>query len=162
MTGGYADILAAARKYAAGFRDFSLPTATYAIAGHLHQVHADTSAASVLRRRVKRAMDELAAEGLITAYPRGEQLPEGGTSLYLEYRTHAPETAPGPEPWDDEQGTVQARSDRLAATFRDWFGFPATAMPSLGGDGARPGVWLGETAAGRVLDRLKEQEARHD
>lgn len=157
MTGDYAEVLAAARKYAAGFRDFDLPTATYAIAGHLHCVYADTSAASVLRRRVRRAMAELAAEGVIAAYPRGEQLPEGGTSVYLEYRTPAPETVTDPEPWDDEQGSIQAHSERLAAALRDWCGLPAVAMPSLGADGARAGVWLDGPAAERVLTLLGDK-----
>lgn len=155
----YPEVLETARKYATGFRDFSLPDATFAIAGQLgYPQCGNTAAGGWFRRYVKRAMDQLAGEGMLTAYPRGEELPEGGVSLYREYRTPAPETVPDPEPWDDENGTAQARSDRLAAAFRDWFGLPAIAMPSIGIDGARAGVWLDGETADRVMARLKGQE----
>lgn len=153
----YDKILATARKYATGFRDFSLPDATYAIAGHMN-VSYGLHAGGLFRRYVKRAMDRLVAEGVLAVYPRCTELPDGTTSLYREYRTIARETVRDPEPWDDEHGSVQARSERMAATFRDWFGLPAIAQPSLGIDGARAGVWLDGPTAERVLERLREQE----
>jgi hypothetical protein len=61
-----------------------------------------------------------------------------------------PAPNPDPEDWDDEAGTVQGRSDMLAASFGD-VGVEAMPLPSLGENGAEPGVWLGSGDAGLVF-----------
>jgi hypothetical protein len=84
-----------------------------------------------------------------------------------------------PEDWDDEDGTAQGLSDALARSFGD-AGVEAVPLPSLGENGAEPGIWLGAADAqivfrilvwamsrGKVIDRetcglppLKRDQAR--
>jgi hypothetical protein len=80
----YDQVLAVARKYAAGFRDFNLPAAQRAITAEL-----GFSPATWLSHLIRQAMDQLVTEGLLTAFNRGQELPGGGTSVYREYRTPA-------------------------------------------------------------------------
>jgi hypothetical protein len=195
----------AVRMYAAGFRDFSLPDAVYALAGQLNYTLL-AGGGNGFRKRVRRALDELAAGGVLTAYPRGAYLPDGTRSRYREYRTpdqatlaeatryryfvtwsgqperevsveewraaeraagFHPKLGPGhnatagfsgsrgisgrqelrdPEDWDDEQGSAQVRSDHVARLLAESH-IDAVAMPRLGADGARPGVWINDDDA---------------
>lgn len=84
----YDQVLDATRKYAAGFRMFDLPTAQHALAGQLGYHPADW-----LRYMVRKALEQLVAEGELAVFPRGTLLPWGGTSPYREYMLPAEATA---------------------------------------------------------------------